>query len=577
MSFQIGNTINLIWKKLQKGDYTVRPFEANKRWEITTNNQDRNYFENYEIKVYRAYYPENDKYFGNIANLSSSLYQRVFTTQSLDPKMIWYQLDNSYYTNYNWDKQPVLLTDNKRKTYLAESSSVMVIPQNVFGEGIKKNSFMMANVSTASSLNYSVIDDGHGNLLDTSYDTSKFVDPDYLVMYVGFNEKYREYNFRNKQSPYVMDESEYNNTISITSPKNVSYVSGIPTTDTSQSSGVGIALNGGFLQVNSFNNFNFKSTRDFAFSFWINAPATQSNEGNTYNNLFNKNNIANVDTLNHQSRTMSSSVKQSVSNKYPFDIVLTNRTNSVPYSIQFKQASDSSLTSVTSSAISTGSWHHIVCQKSSSYYQIWIDGTLNAVTTASIDGNVLNNNYFFIGSDGTAASAFSGSLDEIRVYGRGLESQEILYLADNSFANGYAYQTDRVGNIFYKFGTAVISDPRPKYNNAWLGNTGNYDYNNLTYGFSGSFRSTATFYEHEVTCKIRKSEYNFTQNPSVYLDKDPNARSVENYVTSSFFNPYFTTIGLYNDDYELVAIAKMASATEKRDDADMNIIIRWDA
>jgi hypothetical protein len=576
MSFQTGNTVNLIWKKLQKGDYTVRPFEANKLWEITTNLQDRNYFGNSGIKVYRAYYPENDRYFGNVANLSSSLYQRVFTTQSIDPKMIWYQLDNAYYTNYNWDKQPVLLTDNKRKTYLAESSSVMIIPQDVFGEGIKKNSFTMANVNTASSLQYSVTDDGHGNLIDDTYDTNKFVDPDYLVMYIGFNEKYREYNFRNKQSPYVMDESEYNNSISVISPKNVSYVSGILTTDTSQSSGVGIALNGGYLEVDTYNNFNFKSTRDFAFSFWINTPATQSNEGNTYNSLFNKNTMASVNTLDHQARSMSSSKKQSISNKYPFDIVLTNRTHSTPYSIQFKQASDAMSTSVTSSALATGSWHHVVCQKTSSYYQIWIDGTLNSVVTASIVGNVLNDNYFFIGSNGIAPLAFSGSLDEIRVYGKGLTSQEISYLANNSFANGYAYQTNRVGNIFYKFGTAVISDPRPKYHNAWLGNTGNLDYNNLTYGFSGSFRSTTTFYEHEITCKIRKSEYNFTQNPSVYLDKDPNARSVENYVTSSFFNPYITTIGLYSDDYELLAVAKLSSATEKRDDTDMNFIIRFD-
>lgn len=576
MSLQTGNTINLIWKKLKKGDYTVRPFEANKLWEITTNTSDRNFYVNYGIGVYRVLYPENDRYFGNVTNISSSLYQRVFTTQSLDPKMLWYYLDHNFYTNYNTDKQPTLITDNKRKTYLAISSSIVVIPQNVFGEGIKKNSFTMANVSATSSLRYSVTDDGHGNLLDNSFDTTKFVDPDYLMMYVGFNEKYREFNFRNKQAPYVMDESEYNNTVSVISPKNVMYTDGILTTDTSQSSGVAIQLNGGYLKVDSDANFNFPASHDYAFSFWLKLPATQSNESTNYNCIVNKNTMAGVHTVDHQNRTVSSSDKQLLSNKYPFDIAVTNRTSATPFSIQFKQSSDSELASVTSSQLPTNTWVHVVCQNSSSHYQIYINGTLDAQVTKSIAGNTTNDNYMYIGSNGTTTGVISASLDEFRVYGRGCTAQEISYLANNSFATGYAYQTERVGNVFYKYGIGVISDPRPKYQNAFLGRTGNYDYNNLTYGFSGSFRSTTTFYEHEITCKIRKSEFNFTQNPSVYLDKNPNAQRVEDYVTSSYFNPYVTTIGLYNDDFELVAIAKLANATEKRDDVDMNFVIRFD-
>lgn len=574
MEYNPNNGTSLIWKKLRKGDYTVRPFEVYKKWDISTITTDRSYYEGYGIKVYRALYPENDKYFGGITNLSSSLYQRVFTTQSVDPKLLWYYLDHNYYTEYKKDKMPTILTEFDRITYLAESSSVFSLPQGVFGEGIRRGTFTFINLSQTSSLKYSVVDDGKGNLKDATFDESKFVSTEYLSMYVGFNEKYREYNLRNKPTDYVLDMSSYDNNITMVSPKNISFISGITTTDTTQSSGVGCALHGGYFKVQNSQTFNFGSSKQFAFSFWMNVPPTQSNESGTTNNLFNKNTIKNFDLQNRQTKTISSQDIVSPSPQYPFDISISNRTSGTPYSLKFAQSSGNQLVEVTSSTIPTGSWQHVVCQKSSSYYQIWLNGTLNSVVTASITSNITNENDFFIGGNGVVS--FSGSLDEIRVYTKGLTPTEISYLANNSFQNGYAYQTARVGNVFYKSGLAVISDPRPKYANAFLGRNGEYDYSSLDYGFTGSFRSTTTFYEHEITCKIRKSEYNFTQNPSVYLDKNPNATKTEDYVTSSFFNPYITTIGLYNENKDLVAIAKLSSPMAKRDDVDMNIIVRWD-
>ena len=50
----------------------------------------------------------------------------------------------------------------------------------------------------------------------------------------------------------------------------------------------------------------------------------------------------------------------------------------------------------------------------------------------------------------------------------------------------------------------------------------------------------------------------------------------DTYATNPNFNPYVTTIGLYNNDRELVAIGKLANPVEKRDDVDMNFIVRFD-
>lgn len=579
MSFQFANNLSIVWKKLKRGDYTVRPFEVYKLWEVTTDTTDRNYFRNYGIQVYRALYPENHLYFGGIANISSSLYQRVFTTQSMDPKMLWYYLDHNFYTDHSKNEEPTILTEFDRVLYLAESSSMFVAPQGVFGEGIRRGSFSLTNMNlNTASLNYKIYDDAKGNLKDASFNESNFVNQMYLSMYVGFNEKYREYRFRNKPLEYVLDISDYQNDVEVVNPKNINYLPGIPTTDTSQPSGVCAAFNGSYLDVRNSSNFNFSNKNDFAFSFWINVPPTQSSEVYTYNYLFNKNNSIDGDTryVLKTGRNVGNRYEEKSSAQYPFDITLNNRTAGTPYSITFKQSSGLQTKEIQSSTLSTSSWHHIVCQKTGSSYQIWVDGMLNTSSSLNLVGNTNNDNNFFIGSNGTSNGLFSGSLDEIRVYRKGLTPTEIQHLADNSFANGYAYQTARIGNIFYKSGIGVVTDPRPKYANALMGQTGNFDYSGTDYGFSGSFRSTTTFYEHEITCKIRKSEFNFTINPSVYKDKDPYAVRVEDYTTSSFFNPYITTVGLYNDNRDLVAVAKLSSPLEKRDDVDMNVIIRFD-
>ena len=590
MSFQQGNTVSLIWKKLKKGDYTVRPFEVYKLWEISSDsNEPKNYYGLYDINVYRAYYPENHKYYGGVANLSSSLYERVFTTQSVDPKMLWYYLDHNFYTEYSKDKIPNVITDYGRITYLAESSSMMVLPQGVFGEGLRRNSIKFTSVNQTSSRQITMKDDGIGNLKDLAFDESKMVGDDNLYLYLGFNEKYREYNLRNKPTDYVLDGSPFVNSVKATRNKNITYLPGIPTTDTTQSTGVSAYIDGGYYEVENPDNFNFSGKSDFAFSFWINLPQTQSNLALPYNSIFDKRTTKDLVVKDTQTKTvsiMNSNLHPSINGlatNWPFDIRIFNQSSETSslylgykHKIELTQRSGNSYIAVTSSAVSHSIWNHIVCQKSSSYYQVWVNGILTGQTTGSITSNTANDNKFYIGGDGTVTGSFSGYLDEVRIYKKGLTPENISYLGNNSFETGYAYQTSRIGNVFYKQGMIVVSDPRPKYWDAFLGKTGNYDFEGTQYGFTGSFRSTTTFYEHEITCKIRKHEYNFTQNWTVRQDKNDASQFIDDYATGSYFNPYVTTIGLYNENYDLVAIGKLSSPLAKRDDVDMNLIIRFD-
>jgi len=574
MSFQSGNNLSYTHKKLKAGEFTIRPFEINKLWKISTNNPEEYYYEKYGIKVYRAYYPENHKYFGNVANISSSLYERVFTTQSLDPKILWYYLDHNYYTEYSNDKLPSFITTDEQITYLAESASLFMIPVGVFGEGIKKKSVTLNNYG--SPYEYTLTDDGAGNLRDNSFDETKFVNFGNCLLYVGFNEKYREYNMKNNKLDYVLDMSSHRNKVNIHNTKKITYVSGIPLSGSVTPTGVGAYMSGSYFRLNSNVNFNFNKRQDFAFSFWLNPKSNQPNGIDGKNYLFNKNLVKKIYTIDETTLVHTFDETEKESKQYPFDIFYNNSLSDKPGKISFRQSSIFQTVEVTSSALTNDTWYHVVCQKSGSNYQIWLNGVLNGEVVDSIDTDVGNENLFFIGGSPNSSSLFHGTMDEIRIYNSAISSDKIPYLYENTLNTGYAYQTSRVGNVFYGTGFFVISDPRPKYANSFLGQTGNFDYNGLDNGFRGEFRSTVTFYEYEIICKIRRGEFNFTQNPTVRVDKAAYSHELENYVTSSLFNPYITSIGLYDDDYNLLAVAKLANPLEKRDDVDVNVIVRFD-
>ena len=275
---------------------------------------------------------------------------------------------------------------------------------------------------------------------------------------------------------------------------------------------------------------NFNKRQDFAFSFWIKPKSNQPVGLQGKNYLFNKNNIKKVykvddTTLNH---TFEEIEKES--SQYPFDISYNNFNSDKSGKLSFRQSSTFQTIEVTSSMLSDDTWYHVVCQKSGSVYQIWLNGSLNGEVTASMGFDVGNENVMYIGGSPNTSSFFHGTLDEIRIYNTGISSEKIPYLYENTLNTGYAYQTSRVGNVFYGTGFAVISDPRPKYANAFLGQSGSFDYNGITNGFRGQLKSTATFYEYEIICKIRRKEFNFTQNPSIRIDKASSNNQLEDYV-----------------------------------------------
>jgi hypothetical protein len=48
------------------------------------------------------------------------------------------------------------------------------------------------------------------------------------------------------------------------------------------------------------------------------------------------------------------------------------------------------------------------------------------------------------------------------------------------------------------------------------------------------------------------------------------------FATASFFQPYITTVGLYNDSNELIAVGKLAQPVPKSKYMDMNFVVKLD-
>ena len=66
---------------------------------------------------------------------------------------------------------------------------------------------------------------------------------------------------------------------------------------------------------------------------------------------------------------------------------------------------------------------------------------------------------------------------------------------------------------------------------------------------------------------------NFTYNPSAVTGSDG---VVASNVTGSAFSPYITTVGLYNDANQLVAVAKTGRPVPKPVNTDMTLVVKID-
>ena len=153
-----------------------------------------------------------------------------------------------------------------------------------------------------------------------------------------------------------------------------------------------------------------------------------------------------------------------------------------------------------------------------------------------------------------------------------------------------------VGNVFYSHGIITLTKDTEigaERENAFSGSN-----------FNGFYKSTITIYENEFLLVVGEDEFNASTNPSSYTetnivtgsisttyegvrkfrnsDKYQKAEfGVYEYSSSidpigSYLAPYITTIGLYDNNMDMVAVAKLATPIKSTPDLPVNFLVRID-
>ena len=158
------------------------------------------------------------------------------------------------------------------------------------------------------------------------------------------------------------------------------------------------------------------------------------------------------------------------------------------------------------------------------------------------------------------------------------------------------FQNEYCGNIIYTHGMAIITPISTSLSNTTstgqqilaqvgsyiLDGTNGFSQNNLNQTASVGFSSSVTLYENQYKCVVRENEFGYSLNPSLLSGSQSEAPLLgTNYVykdfaTGSYFSPYITTVGLYDNDQNLLAIGKLSVPTKVPMNADLEIQVAFD-
>jgi len=125
-----------------------------------------------------------------------------------------------------------------------------------------------------------------------------------------------------------------------------------------------------------------------------------------------------------------------------------------------------------------------------------------------------------------------------------------------------------LGQIFYSHGITVLTTSSVALLGTNLSTISNLD--DLTINFQSSLR----IYENQYKCTINENEFQFSLNPTLLSGSKNDV--YYDFVTGSFFTPYVTTVGLYNESNELLMVGKLSNPIPISQEVDTTIIVNLD-
>ena len=227
-------------------------------------------------------------------------------------------------------------------------------------------------------------------------------------------------------------------------------------------------------------------------------------------------------------------------------------------------------------------------------------GTASFNTDGTITGPAYTPNYYnYLSSTLLADRYIPTGSDEIigvisipsNLFGNYLQpgtvsiSNGTLTLTDDGNGN-MIHNSEKYGDVIYEHGIIILTSDGVTSNVGY----GYVSYGTATYGVATenlinsfatgsnitcSFNSAYNIFETQYKCTIRENEFNFSTNPT-QISGSSNSGVLYDFATGSFFTPYATTVGLYDNAYNLLAVAKLAQPLPLSAVTDTSILVNLD-
>ena len=598
-------TIPTVFRPVLSRDvHLARPFKAYKRYSLNQSNYSGAGAQWHEAQHTSLLLNVNDP-------------ATTYPTNSFDGSnqhVHWNSIDHKYY-RYPYDPGRTHEHSNANLTRknLHTNASIISIPYLEVGEKIKPGSVAISATPVNDTI--TLYDDGNGNLRDPLIDSASFATGSNCFFYLTFNDTFRDFAYTTGQYTTASIAYQLQGAVKQAHTQGMRVIDGISTTN-----GEGtIGLAGRFIYGTNGNEYiriphdpafnRFNRCDNWTISFWFRDGISAAHGYVISKYGVRRERVLQADgTFQYQDvyvndlpSTAADIQNNSIStSRLPFAVTYTmvgiNRT------FQFRSSDGNTSLLISGSIADTlpPDWQHVAIRNQNSVCQIFINGVGYQSGSLPPD-NVGNNADVMIAAISPiydpAGNAFGNILyddiAEVRMYDYAVSDTGLASLANRDFLSGSCLQTSVVGNVFYRNGQVVVSSPYPKYNSGsgFFGNTWQLDY-----------RGTHTIYENEVMVRVPKDVLNVSTNPtatwrpatagsacntngSLSGDAYTPASAEQNstpgdYRKTMFLSgsayPYITTVGLYNDKAQLLAVGKLARPVQKRDDIDTNIIIRWD-
>jgi len=347
-------------------------------------------------------------------------------------------------------------------------------------------------------------------------------------------------------------------------------------------------------------NFNFGPKEDFSISFYITPKLFNSASlDNNRRYIISKSTTKTIIPVNYAPDLPNTVIEETNSEpQFPFEIYMRSQ------SLYFDRFDGDTRVSI--DGLITGSdgtifnTSHIVCQNTGSTMQMYFDGNLIASSTTPLAKQTKNTANLYIGSkgklsvdDGTGYIGsstiggsfiiggvssinryFNGDINNINIWSRAYPLTTITNISESVNASPY------IGNIFYPNGFATITHPKyfPILDETGIGRMvvgDGFEIKDSTIK-ALQFQGSHLIYENEYQCTLQEHEFNQTTNLSA---RDINANDpyhLDSFTTSSNFSTYVTTIGLYNEENELLVVGKLGQPIKKSKNTDTTFVLRWD-